>query len=138
MSKRVKFVRSESKNKVTIHGFYLNENVKRQIKKMFGTKKYSDMFPNLDILYRYNDDKKKYDVYVGSFDGLNNVSNKGLKQFSVLSTLVAFVHERNRPKLSVYVVSNNGHRQRIDMNTALPTVHDFFEIAIPSNYLTEY
>jgi hypothetical protein len=130
MQKRVKFINADTKTDTVIHGFYLNENFKRQLKKMFGTKRYADMFPNLDVVYLFNPKKKKYDVYVGCRNGILNLSHKGMKQFAVLTTIADFMHDQNRPKLCEYVLhSSKIHRNRL----ATPELINEFQLTGRTN-----
>lgn len=81
MSVRDRIVREASTTGTTyeVEGFFLNEKMKRDLKRA-GLKTedqtWMDVFPNADIVYRFNPDKGKSDVFVGNIGRVRYASGK--------------------------------------------------------------
>lgn len=65
---RIVLKTEETNSTFQVYGYLLSEKMKRDLRRAglkTETNKWSDVFPNADVVYRFNTKKGKQDVYIG-------------------------------------------------------------------------
>src|ERR1044072_677453 len=82
MTARNRIVRKTTDHDTTtyeVYGHFLSEKAKRTLRNRFGkdeTKTWSEVFPNADVIYRFNPTKNKQDVFIGTVCRVKYASGK--------------------------------------------------------------